>query len=697
MNRCIALCAFFFCLVSSTLVAQPIWKLRNIDVRVQRQIKPYTPLPDSFKTYRVVPSVVEDARFPFIQARMVQGAFRFETFQYSEAPSDFTIKVAVAMPLNPGSLTTRKDTTKQTYYQYQERIEAKVRVTLNDKSGRAWCVHDETMAGMYQTPESKQVIQVEREFNNRFKNPVYQSLGTEICSRALEKCMNLLVKRFDYQSETVSLYYPYKSDAAWTQHLGSIAASLGQLHKGRAQADILAELQPHIAFLTTTLESANPTASKTKYTYYACALNLANIYRCLDDYDRAFPYLQLLIDANCLLARQAIGQVARLKENFKHYTYYRQHGRSMAEDQQARLDSLGQQAELTGYIVLKNKTIVNGTILDLVENFKSYRVRLKYEKKLNASIADLDYTLDDVREIHLPGWDLAVTKYLSTFYLSQIATQPPGLALAHSLPLSAGKAAAKSMYFLKKSSDDDFEYLASANLSNHVRDCPAVLRRVQYGYYTKEQYLEVVEAYNQTCGQRTTKQNNTANKPNLPKKANSTPSNSPGFYWGLSTGMNNFTSMAGIHILARLHQRMFVRLGAGGGVWGGKLAAGLQYNLKRDMRYSKGWSFAAGYGHSTGIKSGIMVSLGAGSDTTGNIVEATIIPQPLGTLHISTIFNKFSSRKSGFFLELGYSIGLQKARWQVEGGDPLPKELRPWVRILQPGGLIVGAGINFGN
>jgi hypothetical protein len=104
-----------------------------------------------------------------------------------------------------------------------------------------------------------------------------------------------------------------------------------------------------------------------------------------------------------------------------------------------------------------------------------------------------------------------------------------------------------------------------------------------------------------------------------------------------------------------------------------------------------------GYGHYSGYG---VVQIGG---TQGNIVflssltdSIKIISLPTSTIHLSSIYNRYFGKNKYWFLEFGYSVSLRRKPWMLEtpGTKPSNAQLGD-LKMIQPGGIICGIGINF--
>lgn len=701
---------FYTCLLAlltcSCLPAQPLWKLRNTDIRVKGIVPPLTPLPEHLKTYGVVSRSDMDLRTFILDENSVQSAFALEAFEKKNEQPDFSIRVKFQAFHRSENLKTRKDTSKQVYYWYETSVRPDMELRVTDREGKLYFTQDGGLTSTYKTPERKTEREAQADFNRRLYDPAYNGIIAEAHHKTLQHWAGLLRNQYDDQSETISLYAPNvkTDDPIFTQHLKAIASALQHLHRDRSLAEVKTALAPDLAYLEQEMSTLNPDSKKTKWRYFACGLTLANVYRCIDDYDNARRALRGLIAADYYAAQPVATHIANMKARYDATAYYRKTGNTWSAEREKQtrrhLDTLLNQSELDGYIVLRNGKKVQGTLLDFLENYKAQKVKLRYEKKLNAPIADPEYAVADVREIHSGDWHLMNITYLSRFCLAEVVYESPAVTLCRTLPgfgiKSAYSKQVTDLNFLKLAGETDFSPLYDSQmkgLSRYLKDCPAIARQVKYGYYAEGAVLEAIQDYDWQCGAGLA--DTTGKAAPQTTKTKRLSAQSPGFYVGFSTGLNNFTSLGGLNVTFRVSGKTFVRTGIGYGFWGAKFAAGLQYNLRRDMRYKQGWSFALGYAHSWGA--GTPLTLGTSSSSGNGATQETetiLEEHPVNTVHLSTLFHKFAGKKSAFFAEIGYSLSLQKDPWTIVSGNA--KNARSSIKFVQPGGLILAVGVNFG-
>jgi hypothetical protein len=708
MKKRITLLFALFCVSLPIITAQPVNRLQNTDVRVKGILYPLKTLPDSIKTYQIISSVEVDPRYASIDEKFIQSTFQFESYEKTTEKPHLKLFVNVKKARFSSALRTRTDTTKQVFYWIEERIEPQIEVLLKHESGQLLYSSGDNKPIYYRTPEKKSERAAQVEFSNRIYDPVYTGSIADEYDNALSKQARLLRNNYNRQTETISLYFPSKAPPDFRKTLSNIEASLLQLNKGKPTTEVFARLGPSIGYLEQKMMEADQNSKEGALLYYACCLNLAHIYRCFDDFDRTFYYIRLLIRADFEDCKPIVAYLAEMKERYDLRAYYKKTGLDFYYEQRLnaknRLDTLKKQNESEGYIVLNNNEIVKGTLINLIENYQSLTVKLKYEKKLNAPITDITYPLVDVSEIHIKGWDIFVVPYNSKFYLAEKVYQSPSIIMGQSLygmgiRASSGKQPEDNIFLLKRD-EREFTILQSKEnyiLADYLEDCPTIARQIKYGYYTTNQISAAVMDYDTACGIKDIGEK--GHPVNIKRKLPP----SPNFFLGFSTGVNNISSILGGNVLVRIYHKTFVRVGVGIGMWGAKFSGGIKYDLRRDMRYKKGWSLATGYGYSTGVASVGNLTLNmnsstsvAGGPTTTTSRKLVVRQLPVSTMSISTIYNRFINRKVAFVFEFGYAIALQKDPWIVIEGQNDLKALKPQLKIFQPGGLILAVGMNFG-
>ena len=164
------------------------------------------------------------------------------------------------------------------------------------------------------------------------------------------------------------------------------------------------------------------------------------------------------------------------------------------------------------------------------------------------------------------------------------------------------------------------------------------------------------------------------------------------FYLGFSTGINQGTGLIGPTVELQMIRNLTVFGGAGLGSWGSKVTGGLKYYIN----YPGNWAFGIGYSHATGV-----------NDVTVNLADGFIEGQsgqqktkfkllPCNTVNISA--TKYwllgKQQKNRMHLEFGYAIPTSDNRYET--AVTLTDKGQNFMKILQPGGLILGVGFSFG-
>jgi len=163
-------------------------------------------------------------------------------------------------------------------------------------------------------------------------------------------------------------------------------------------------------------------------------------------------------------------------------------------------------------------------------------------------------------------------------------------------------------------------------------------------------------------------------------------------YLGISSGINNDAGLLGFSGKVRLKKTYFVRAAAGLGGWGWKTAAGFQYERK----YSRCWAFGLSYTRSFGLKD--FKTEMETVDSSSALIKKEILMDllPASTFNISTSYNWYFRRNKLFYLEFGISVPLEAEPYKVKDGSVLSENSKAALRIIQPGGITLAAGFQFG-
>ncbi len=170
----------------------------------------------------------------------------------------------------------------------------------------------------------------------------------------------------------------------------------------------------------------------------------------------------------------------------------------------------------------------------------------------------------------------------------------------------------------------------------------------------------------------------------------------PKAYFGVGTGINNPNGILGFNVDIPIK---FVSVCGGVGVstWGSKIFAEGRYYLRPCQH---GFAFGAGITHNTGARDITLkhkdTNLGR-QDVSMNLYAQT--NAYIAAYH----FWSLGKRHNRFYVDLGYSVPLQSARFkqifppgQQQPQGQLTQSAKDRIRNMSPGGLMAGVGFCFG-
>jgi hypothetical protein len=157
---------------------------------------------------------------------------------------------------------------------------------------------------------------------------------------------------------------------------------------------------------------------------------------------------------------------------------------------------------------------------------------------------------------------------------------------------------------------------------------------------------------------------------------------------GLGTGFNNLTALFGVSAKYRIIKKLSVQGGMGLGGWGYKFSIGLKYGED----FNGGWSLGIGYSVCPG-ENNIKVSM---EDASGVSKEVTINYLTASTINLVAERSWKIGRKNTFYMDFGYAIAMQSTPWKVVDNTALSDASKSAIKMIQPGGIILGLGFNFG-
>jgi hypothetical protein len=163
-------------------------------------------------------------------------------------------------------------------------------------------------------------------------------------------------------------------------------------------------------------------------------------------------------------------------------------------------------------------------------------------------------------------------------------------------------------------------------------------------------------------------------------------------YLGVSTGLDNITGIVGPTLEFQFVPNLSVYGAAGLGSWGGKTSIGLRYY----MNYPDGFAFNLGLSHATGL-SEVSFDLQEEfvSGQSGNQMTRFKLLSA-NTVNVSALKHWLigSRKRNRFYIEFGWAFPTEYDRYKTDAA--LTVQGRQFMQILQPGGLILGVGFNFG-
>jgi hypothetical protein len=160
------------------------------------------------------------------------------------------------------------------------------------------------------------------------------------------------------------------------------------------------------------------------------------------------------------------------------------------------------------------------------------------------------------------------------------------------------------------------------------------------------------------------------------------------FYLGVGTGFDNFTGIIGVSGTLNIYENISVRGGLGIGCWGSKTSVGLKFDSYRGGK----WSYIMGYSWASGLDD-LPLEM---ETTSGTTREIKVDCFSANTINLSIARNWKVGRSNIFNIEFGYAIPTQGRRWEITDGSTITTNEEKVLDIMQPGGIIFGAGFAFG-
>lgn len=183
-----------------------------------------------------------------------------------------------------------------------------------------------------------------------------------------------------------------------------------------------------------------------------------------------------------------------------------------------------------------------------------------------------------------------------------------------------------------------------------------------------------------SCAQRAFAQDDYYN----PDALNKTPEKL--VYLGIASGLENFTGIFGPSIEFNASKKVALYGGVGLGSWGYKMSAGIKYYNKFPFK----WAYCLSVSHATGLKN---FENTMETQTGSKKVRMDLLP--CQTVNLSIQHHWKLGSKHRFHIEGGYAIPLAYEAYTIKDGSALTPSSKLAMKILQPGGLMLGFGFSF--
>jgi len=163
-------------------------------------------------------------------------------------------------------------------------------------------------------------------------------------------------------------------------------------------------------------------------------------------------------------------------------------------------------------------------------------------------------------------------------------------------------------------------------------------------------------------------------------------------YFDLSTGINNNGGLLGLGVDFNVTPDITINAGMGPlTTWGYKFYLGAKA-FKKPCRL--GWALGWGVTYSSGVP-----ELSINMETLANqseMVGIKCLPQTnffLSAYH----YWRLGKNKNRMYMQFGWSLPVNADKFEQSWGTPISANSATVLRILSPGGPIIGLGFSFGN
>lgn len=159
---------------------------------------------------------------------------------------------------------------------------------------------------------------------------------------------------------------------------------------------------------------------------------------------------------------------------------------------------------------------------------------------------------------------------------------------------------------------------------------------------------------------------------------------------GMGIGINSLTGVIGFRADLGITNNILMDFGLGSGSWGSKFSAGLSFMPIPN----RGWRFGLGFSHVSGYNDfEPELEVGQGSSVEKKKVKMDLLP--CNNLNIYAGYNVPFGKHMVFISEFGYSLLLTGDTYRIKDGSQLSDNGKTTMRIMQPGGIILGVGLAY--
>jgi hypothetical protein len=675
--------ACIICVFGQQAQGQIFNNIKHVDATCERLIKPRMPLPDSIRNYSVKATVLNANGINGFTESYVAKSITIPSLQRATTGGDLLIQIEVDKCQSRSKIEEFKKDSVTTLYRYIVEIIPVIDAVVTDKSGHIYFekVYDKSTNYASQYFKTKKEVEI----NIPLMAIDINKTVVEAHNSGLGAINDLIQESYSFLPDRIRFFYDNEvSIEAYSVAIDNIKKAMSAL---KYDATLL---QQQTDFFDKERNSQDLNTKIGKRMHAISTLNLVQLYRCADNYPKAWALADELIQKDVSQIKSITAELHKSQTNFDEFQYYKKNRTvRTSSDPKVRLQPLQIQGISEGYIILKNNPVpVHGEVIDFLGNIDSHKIKMKYQKTLQDEVKDIEYNLPDVDEIHLDGWHFKVFNYSNRLHVGEIRYKSSNLMLFRDIPLNLENSTNWNNIW----SGTDFmelnQQIINMSILNRIRfdDCDIINNRLGYGYYSDA--LLVAKDYDNTCINRPTSE--TAQNAPVTTKKRSNQRNTATI--GMSFGANNFSGIVGLDGSVRLYGRTYARFGVGYSNWGLKTAAGLRYNFKRNMAGRNGWSMNAAVAHHTGRSAPFNISY---QTEDKEQIDFDIKRHKMNTLHLTMQYNISFSRKSSMAIEFGGAFSLSKRPYTrltptTLTDDAVKRAISTW----QPGGVVFGLIFN---